>query len=79
MNTPKAIIIAAGILAIAILISTRFDRMASGNFIVHDRWTGRITHCFLTTRPPGRPGTKENRWYCDASGTAGPAPIFWLW
>lgn len=30
MTTPKAIIIAAGILAVAILVSTRFDSTAGG-------------------------------------------------
>ena len=94
MTTSKAIIIAAAILAGAILASTRFDRTAGGGtyFVVHDRWTGRITRCYETTETPAWHRTSElriigpvgtvpnlNRWYCDASPTLGPVPALWRW
>lgn len=81
MTTPKAIIIAAAILAFAILLSMRFDGIAAGNKFVaiHDRWAGTITRCNYSTRPPDRPPTKGYLWYCEASPTIGSVPALWRW
>ena len=81
MTTPKAIIIGAAILAVAILVSMRFDGIGAGSsyIVIHDRWAGTVTHCSFTTSPPGGPSTKEYRWYCGASPIAGPVPALWRW
>ncbi len=79
MTTPRAIIIAASILAFSILDSTRFATMGTGGveFIVHDRWTGIIKRCRESEYIPGAPSVPPFKWTCEASDIVGWSPALW--
>ena len=79
MNVSTSIIIAAVVLSLSILAATRFATMGVGGgyFVVQDRWTGAMTRCYETARPPGLPETREAHWYCDTKEVVGRSPVIW--
>ncbi len=79
MNIATSIVIAAVVLSLSILAATRFATMGVGGsyFVIHDRWTGAMTRCYETARPPGLPETREAKWYCKTSEVVGQGPVIW--
>ena len=79
MNVSTSIIIVAVILSLSILAATRFTTMGVGGsyFVIHDRWTGAMTRCYETARPPGLPETRKAKWYCETREVVGQGPVIW--